>query len=151
MQALTFQTLVEWTSNFHRNLEKRLKEGIPNQKDGRARWLLEYVAKHEREMATTVDSFKDQADLKALHTWHYEHLTETLPPSDDRPLPFGSMSFDEISAVIFDVHGQVIENFKTLSANAAIPEARGLMIQMLEFEEHEAQRLAKQIRSSAEL
>ena len=147
MQAQTFQYLVEWTSNFHRNLANKLEEGLDEQSDEKARRLMEYLVDNERKLSAEVEGFKNQADPKALKTWLYEHLTETLPPSDHRELPFGEMDFEQISAEIFDVHNQVIETYKTMEARAAIPEAQDLMKRILELEQNETLRLADQITS----
>jgi hypothetical protein len=151
MQAQTFQYLLEWTSKCHHHLANCLEEGVEEQQDEKAKWLMEYLIDHERNLAREVEGFKAQADDKALKTWLYEHLTETLPPSDQRELPFGEMSFDEISAEIFDIHNQLIETYTTMESRAAIPEARDVMARVLELEQHETLRLADQITSSRDM
>ena len=152
MQAQTFQYLIDWTAQFHAHLADCLEDGLQQQQDPRAKWLMEYLVDHERTMAREVKGFKDQADEKALKTWLYEHLTETLPPdAKERNLPFGTMGFDDISKEIFDVHNQVIEVWRSMSGKGAIPEARELSQNIFELEEHETLRLADQISSSREM
>lgn len=151
MQAQTFQYLLEWTSHIHNHLAQCLEDGLEEQQDEKARWLMEYLTEQERKLAKEVEGFKDQADPKALKTWLYEHLTETLPPSDNRELPFGSMTFEQISEEIFDIHNQLIETFESMEAKAAIPEAQELMARVHELEKRETLRFADQIASSREM
>lgn len=151
MRAETFQYLLEWTVKFHIHLATCLEEGLDEQQDDRAKWLMKYVIDHERTLAEEVEGFKRQAEAKVLNTWLYEHLTETLPPSDDRKLPFGTMTFEEIASEIVDVHNQIINTYQSMAAKAAIPEARQLMEEVFEAEQGQLRQMADRISSSREM
>lgn len=148
MKAQTFQYLTEWTAQFHTNLADAMEKGRPQQTDERAKWVLEYLIDHERTLAKEVEGFKEQADSKALETWLYEHLTETLPPdARTRDIDFGTMDFTAISTEIFDVHNQVIEVWESMISKGAVPEAKELAQKIYDLEKNETLRLADQISS----
>ena len=151
MQAETFQYWLEWTTKFHNHMATCLEEGLDEQQDDCAKWLMKYVAEHERMLATEVEGFKRQADPKVLNTWLYEHLTETLPPNDRRRLPFGSMTFEETASEVVDVHNQIINTYESMAGKAPIPEARELMEKILECEQGVLRQMADRISSSREM
>ncbi|WP_150304432.1 hypothetical protein [Pseudomonas saliphila] len=151
MQAETFQYLLEWTTKFHNHMATCLEDALDEQQDECARWLMKYVAEHERTLATEVEGFKRQADPKALNTWLYEHLTETLPPNDRRKLPFGTMTFEEIASEVVDVHNQIINTYEAMANKAAIPEAQELMEEVMKAEQGVLRQMADRISSSREM
>lgn len=151
MQAETFRYLLEWTTKFHNHMATCLEDALDEQQDERAKWLMMYVAEHERTLATEVESFKRQADPKALNTWLYEHLTETLPPNDRRKLPFGTMTFEEIASEVVDVHNQIINTYESMASKAAIPEAQELMEEVMKAEQGVLRQMADRISSSREM
>src|SRR5699024_5771058 len=61
MKAETFDYLLEWTSDLHTIIADRLEQAITADTDQRSRWLMEYVAGHERDIASKVDRFRAQA------------------------------------------------------------------------------------------
>ncbi len=148
MKAQTFQYLTEWTTLFHNNLAELMEKGLPQQTDERSKWVLEYLIEHERKLAKEVEGFKEQADPKALNTWLYDQISETLPPDQrTREVDFGKMNFDQICEEIFDVHNQVMEIWKGMTSKGAIPEAKELSQKIYELEKNETMRLADQITS----
>lgn len=152
MKAQTFQYLTEWTTLFHNNMADLMEQGLARQDNDRAKWLLEYVIDHERKLAEEVEGFKQQADPKALNTWLYDQISETLPPDQrTREIDYGKMTFDQICEEIFDVHNQVMEIWKGMTSKGAIPEAKELAQKIYDLEKHETLRLADQITSSRDM
>lgn len=148
MKAQTFQYLTEWTTLFHNNLADLMEKGLPRQTDERAKWVMEYLIDHERSLAEKVEGFKEQADSKALETWLYEQISETLPPdSRTREIDFGSMDFNAICEEVFDVHNQVMEIWESMIGKGAVPEAKELAQNIYDLEKNETMRLADQITS----
>src|SRR5690606_14012346 len=97
MKAETFDYLLEWTSELHITIADRMDEAITAETDQRSRWLLEYVAGHERDIARKVDQFRAQASEAESKTWLYEHIGEDLPPRAKWELTFADKDFNEIN------------------------------------------------------
>lgn len=144
MQAETFDYLLEWTGNLHTMIADRLEQALTADTDQRSRWLMEYVAGHERDIAHTVARYRSQASESASKTWLYEHIGENLPPESRWELSFVGKTFDEISQEVFRLHEQLIEVYESMVGRATIPEAVELMTNMLSLEEGETRRLAEQ-------
>lgn len=144
MKAETFDYLLEWTSDLHTVIADRLEQAITPDTDQRSRWLMEYVAGHERDIASKVDRFRAQAGEAESRTWLYEHIGEDLPPRAKWELTFAEKNFNEINEQLFKLHDQLIEVYTSMTGRAAIPAAAELMRNMLALEEGETRRLAEQ-------
>lgn len=147
MQAETYAQLIEWTGALHRKLADLLEQGISGEQGEKAKWLLEYLADHERKLNDVVSKVNQHADSRALHTWLYEHLSEKLPADKRQTLSFVGKNFEEISEEIFAIHNQLIELYRSAAGRAPTSEVRELMQELLELEEHETLRLAEQVDS----
>lgn len=145
MKVETLQDLIDWTRMTHKRLSECLEHCSTKQEEQRAKWLLEYVAAHEKALARTVDRFEKEADASALHTWVYDYLGHTpVDPHKVCSAPYAKMSFDEITASIFDTHNQIIDLYRYLQGRADVPAARELVENLLSLEEHETMLLAQQ-------
>lgn len=145
MQVETLQDLLEWTRQTHKYMSDCLRECSGQQQEQRTKWLLQYLADHEKVLAKTLAFFEEQGDPKALHTWVYDYLGHTpVEPHRICKAPYAKMTFDEISASVFDVHNQVIDLYRYLQGRADIPEASALVDELLSMEEHETMLLAQQ-------
>ncbi|MEH6498673.1 MAG: hypothetical protein V7751_04730 [Pseudoalteromonas distincta] len=147
MQAETYEQLIEWTGTLHRNLAERLEAGMSSDPGEKAKWLLEYLADHERKLSDVVSKIRAQGDSGALHTWLYEHLSEKLPADKRDSVSFAGLTFEQISEEIFAIHNQLIELYRSAAGRAPTPEVREMMEELLELEEHETLHLAQQVDS----
>ena len=151
MNIKTFGELIDWTRKLHEHLARSLAQGASQHKEERARMLLEYLAAHEAEMERVVGEFERSAAPQVLNTYvPYLYAALEQRPIRTHPtgdVPYASLSIDDISREIFDFHDQVIDFYRLLSNEAQIPEVRELLESLLEFERHEAMRLARQTES----
>lgn len=146
MEIKTFRELIDWTRDLHQYLSECLAHCAEEQKQERAQMLLEYLADHEAELAKIISEFEHQADGKAMETRVYDYLNHhPLETHRSCSLPYAEMNFDEISREVFSFHDQIMDLYKTLVSKADIPEAQDLLQALLDMEEHEAMRLARQI------
>ena len=77
MKAETYRDLIEWTQQLHGQLASRLEAGAADSQTGeRMSALLRYLAEHERRMQQMVLRFEQQADIKVLDSWVYDHFTD---------------------------------------------------------------------------
>jgi hypothetical protein len=113
--------------------------------DQRTKWLLVYLADHEKALANTIERVERYADPKALHTWIYDYVARN-PVIHSRPcaMPYAEMSLEEISREVFTVHNQVMDLYRSLARRAEIDGARELANDLLALESHETMRLATQ-------
>ncbi|MDX1457613.1 MAG: ATPase [Marinobacter sp.] len=146
MQIRTFGELIEWTRELHHQLAKHFSHGAQQHQQERASALLAYLADHEAKLDQAIAEFERQGNLKALNTRLYDYLNhspvETQRLSDK---PYSEMGFDEICRELFDVHDQIMALYSSLIGKAEIPETKSLLEGLLELEEHESMRLARQI------
>lgn len=145
MKVETFADLIDWTRAVHHRLAECLEHCSNETDQGLAKLLLSYLADHEATLEKIVDGFEKRADPKALHTWVYDYLGhEPIDPHRACDKPFASMTLDEICKSVFELHSQVTSLYRYLVGRAEIPEARELLLALLDMEEHEVMRLAQQ-------
>ncbi|SFM69487.1 ATPase [Marinobacter zhejiangensis] len=146
MEIKTFRELIDWTRDLHQHLSECLSHCAETHKQERAQMLLEYLAAHEAELAKVVAEFEHQGDGKAMDTRVYDYLNhQPLETHRSCSRPYAEMSFDEISREVFSFHDQIMDLYKTLVSKADIPEAQDLLQALLDMEQHEAMRLARQV------
>lgn len=137
--------LIDWTRVMHQQLAERLADGSTEHEQEMARLLLAYLADHEAALEKIIGGFERGADSKALNTWVYDYLNhEQIDLNRSSNAPFANMDFNEICLAVFDAHNQAIDLYRDLLRRADIPEARQLLQQLLDIEEHETMRLAQQ-------
>ncbi len=151
MKAETFADLIKWNTGVHQMLADRMHKGAEVNGDERAKGLLTYLAGHEQKLAETVRKIGERADHKALSTWLYEHVSEDLPPKDDRKLDFDNWDYERISAEVVDIHNQIIDLYLSMIERAAIPEAEDVMQELYDMQKHETLRLADQVNNGRAL
>lgn len=144
MQTETYDDLLRWTAQLHGIIAQRLEEALNPETDQRSRWLMEYIADHERELAATVERYREHAGESESRTWLYEHIGEDVPPNASWELSFVGKTSDQISEQVFDLHNQLIEVYTSMRGRAPIPAAVELMDNMLTLEEGATRRLAEQ-------
>lgn len=144
MQTETYDYLLQWTTELHEIIAQRLEEALASETDQRTRWLMEYIAGHERELADTVRRYREQAGQAERRTWLYEHVGEDVPPNARWELSFIGKTADQISEQVFEMHNQLIEVYTSMSGRAPIPAAAELMTNVLTLEQGATRRLAEQ-------
>lgn len=145
MKVQKISDLIDWTRAMHHQLAERLADGSVEHDQDMAKALLTYLADHEAALEKIIDGFEHRADAKALNTWVYDYLDHgqiDLGRGDDTS--FAEMNVNEICLAVFNVHNQAIDLYRDLLRRADIPEARELLQQLLDIEEHETMRLAQQ-------
>lgn len=144
MQTETYDYLLQWTSELHQIIADRLQQALNSDTDQRKRWLMEYIAGHEQELADTVRRYRQQAGEAESRTWLYEHIGENVPPNARWELSFVGKTSDQISEQVFDLHNQLIQVYTSMSGRAPIPAATELMHNVLTLEQGATRRLAEQ-------
>src|SRR5690606_18922032 len=144
MQTETYDYLLQWTGDLHSIIADRLEEAMTPETDQRTRWLMEYIAGHERELAATVRRYREQAAEAASRTWLYEHIAEDVPPNSLCVLHFDGLDVAQSSTKVFALHGRLIEVYSSMRGRAPMPAAEEVMDIMLTLEEGATRRLAEE-------
>ncbi|MGE4404670.1 ATPase [Pseudomonas sp.] len=145
MKIERFEDLIDWTRDTHNLLARCMARCSDKHEETRAKWLLVYIADHERALAETIDKIEKHADPKALHTWIYDYLARNPVLRNQACKSYDTMTVEEISLDIFLTHNQVIDLYRSLARRAEIDGARELAEDLLRLEEHETMRLAQQV------
>lgn len=146
MQAETVDDLIQWTRSTHGHLADRLRENADKQSRTRSELLMRYLAEHEEALEKMVGEYEGRADYGTLGTWVYDYVTENPLRIDSLEAACcGESDVEEISAIIFAVHTQLIGLYRYLLGRADTPDLRELIEELLALEKHEAMRLAHQV------
>ncbi|MFC3608222.1 ATPase [Stutzerimonas tarimensis] len=146
MKIERFEDLIDWTRHTHGRLSTCLSRAAGKHEQLRAQWLLTYLADHEKALARTIGRMEQHAKPHVLRTCIYDYLIrEPILFSGPSAKAYDSMSVDDISREVFDIHNQVIELYRSLARRAEIEGARVLADDLLKLEEHETMRLATQV------
>ena len=146
MKVETLGELLALTRDSHRQLSERLADSARGQPESTTRWLMEYAAEREAEMAQRVDGLMCRTDSNVLQTWVYEWLQH--PHADPQRIEhtaFGEMDFAEISEALFSVHNELMDLYRQLFTRADIDEARAVVDEVLQLEEGRSRQMAQQV------
>ena len=145
MESETFAEVLEWTRQLHTDLAEALGRCARKNADERARMLLNYLAEHEVEMATSVAAFASRADAQALETHVSHYISHKVIKSEHIcALPYDTMGFDDISQAVFGLHDDVLDLYRTLLEKADIPELSTLLEGLVQLEEQQVMLMVTQ-------
>ncbi|MFW5825649.1 MAG: ATPase, partial [Marinobacter sp.] len=147
-----YEELIDWVRNMHGLLARTLEEGAADNRNEQAQALMNYLARHEKELERITGEYERQAAPNTLHTRLYDYLTRSpMKVPDPRDSNFASLGFDDICREIFGFHDRIIEIYRSLAEQTGIPETSELVNSLREMEENEAMRLARQVASSQDM
>lgn len=146
MKVETLKELLAWCSAVHAELADRMTRGADLAADGPARWLMQYVAKHEAQMAEQLDGIEEAADRRALGTWVYDWL-EHPPPKPEQVVASTDRdtAFEAVAKAVFEPHNEIMGLLRFLIDRADTPEAKELMQRMLSLEEGHTRQIGQQL------
>ncbi|ROT97611.1 ATPase [Marinobacter sp. R17] len=148
MEIKTFEDLIDWARQLHAHLARSLKESAEGNQNERASALLGYLSEHESELERITAEFEKQADPKAMKTRLYDFYNHK--PFDAHRKPdhyYAKLSFDEIADEIFHFHDELMALYQALLRKAELREVADLVQELLDMEQNESMRLARQVRS----
>lgn len=146
MDIKTFEELIDWSRELHQQLSRCMKASAKFHTDDKAAALLDYLADHEKALEQMVSRFEQETSHAALKTHVYDYLSNG-PVTSHRTctVPYTDLDYDAICREVFDYHTQLINLYNSLIGKAETATARELMTSLLDMEEHESMRLAKQL------
>lgn len=148
MEIKTFEDLIDWARQLHGHLSRSLKDSAEANTNERASALLDYLSEHESELERITAEFEKQADPKVLQTRLYDFYNHKPFDSHRKSdTHYAQLGFDEIAQEIFHFHDELMELYRSLLRKAELRDASDLVEDLLEMEENESMRLARQVRS----
>lgn len=144
MQVETIRDVLNWTVSFHKNLKDCLKHCSKENKDERARMILDYVSDHEERLERLVKEFENTADEKALNTWCYDYIEKhPIIEHGHCDSPFKELDMSQIMEKTVNLHEQVIELYTHLYSRVDIDSAKELLDELKDVEENEIKRMVQ--------
>ncbi|TVS15454.1 MAG: hypothetical protein EA417_13415 [Gammaproteobacteria bacterium] len=146
MKIETLGELLNWCDAIHSELAERMTRSADQTPEGPARWLMQYAAKHEAQMAEQLEGIEQVADQRALKTWVYDWL-EHPPPKPETVVDGADRerAFEAVGRAVFDAHNEIMTVLKFLIDRADTPEAKELIEQMLSLEEGHTRQIGQQM------
>ena len=132
----TLKDFLEWTQKFHQNSAVCMKACADENEDERAKMLLKYVSKNEKELATMIDRFTQTADKKALNTWAYEFFNKsTINKHNNCKELFEDLDALQVIDKVITQHNEIINFYRDLDSEAVVESAKELLEQLISLEE----------------
>jgi hypothetical protein len=144
MQVETIRDVLNWTVLFHKNLKDSLKNSAKQNKDERARMILNYLSDHEESLEHIVQGFENAADENALDTWCYDYIEKhSIIEHIDTDSLFEELDMPQIMEKIVNHHEQVIELYIHIYSRVDIDSAKNLLDTIRDIEENEIKRIVQ--------
>ncbi|SHF68148.1 hypothetical protein SAMN02745148_03278 [Modicisalibacter ilicicola DSM 19980] len=144
MQVETIGDVLDWTRAVHGNLADCMAHCSKGADQERVRMLLDYLAEHERELSRVLELTKQDASPSALHTWCYEYFERyPVKPHEQCNEDFRNMDTRDIMSAVLALHEKVTDLYRYLHSRAEVNSTRELLANLIELEEHEAMRMAR--------
>lgn len=146
MQVETMADVMEWTGGVHANMARCLQHCSAGSKRERVRMLLDYLSQHERELDRVLRLSEEDASKQALNTWCYDYFDKApVKPHQTCDADFRDRDTTDIGAAVMAMHEKVIDLYRYMVSRAEVPSTRILMESLLDLEEHEAMRMARDV------
>jgi rubrerythrin len=108
----------------------------------RIRMLLDYMGERERQLAKAIDQFADETSNNVLDTWfQYSHDPSSLQCPDFNIT--SETSSDDVMRLGMDLAQCLIDMYKEIADNADSEEIRAVFRNLLEREQKEKLKLAR--------
>lgn len=144
MQVETMADVLEWTRGAHANMARCLEHCSASSKHEKVKMLLDYLAQHERTLERVLKLSQEDASQQALNTWCYDYFDKApVKPHERCDNDFRDRDLNEIIANVLAMHEKMIGLYRYIASRTEVPSSRALMESLLELEEHEAMRLAR--------
>jgi len=142
----TLDQLLHWCSAIHSGLAERMGQGSQHMADGPVRWLMEYVATHEGQMAEQLEGLRKDASASTLRTWVYDWLQHP-PPRPEELIDSADLkpAFEAVARQVFDAHNEIMTLVRFLGDRADTPGSRELLNSMLSLEEGHTRQIGQQL------
>jgi len=151
MRYATTQDLLDEARNLHEGLARyydRLAAAADKEK---GRMLLEYLARHETNMAGTLAQYSAQTAKHIRDAWFSHELDgefiKCIPPAK----PVGEMDINEIIDMAIQLDDCIISLYQLIAVQSGLPEVREAFTNLMNSERKEKMRMVRQAMSLDQL
>lgn len=135
MASLQIKTILDHIRGYHLRLAEQLESLECRESDPRIRLLLDYMARHEINFEKTLAGYKKDTAKSILDTWiKYVPDAEILDAAKGLNLR-DEMPADEVVAAVMKFDRALIDMYRELVSETAVPRVQELFAKVIELEE----------------
>lgn len=144
MSVETVFDVMELTRKTHQQLARDLDGCYTVEGKERVRMLIAYLSEHEARLAKVVEQAEEDAVASSLNTWLNDYLDGYGSLQHlSAPLKCDSSDADAVLAAVLAMHERLIDLYRYLADKAPTPAVGELLGSLLDLEQHEAMRMAR--------
>lgn len=137
MKVETIGQFIHWTHVYHEQLARCMLHCASQNSDPRATMLLQYIARHETELATILQAYLTTQFDNAINSWVYEYFQKSPLSAHEHDCQGEYIPLD--SHQVLDIYIQksnhVIHFYKMLSEKANQTSGHALLVDLTNLQE----------------
>jgi len=141
MNFETMRDVLQRAENFHRDLSAYFERRGTHEKQEKIKMLLDYLARHQSNLAQAVKAFSEHGQPQVLNTW----LQYTTPELPRECAISAQMTFDEVIDIALAFDDSLLDLYRTVLREADIPAVREVAESLLAMESEERRRRTRSI------
>jgi len=135
--------IIEYSQEIHDRLAGFYDELSDKHQSSRIKMLLDYLRRHERNIAECLSQFENDTAQKMMDTW-LEFAPTTNINEKIKYLPLHSdITLAQIVETALDVDNAIVALYRDLKDHVDLPELKELFENMIEMEDNEKKRLVR--------
>ena len=143
MTVSTTRTQLDNIRQFHQQVADYCARTAQLSSDERISMLLEYVGRHEQHLAEAIASYEKDGQTNVLNTW-FRNIPDGAIPDPQSIAALGDApSADDVINWAIKLDDAIIEFYKTLAAEAEIPELKVVLNNLLAMENREKLKMVR--------
>ena len=144
MRFCQVKEVLDWVVSFHERLSEEYDRLGDDATKERFSLLLNYLAEHQRMLASTIEKFEIDAADELLNVWSQECPPLELPASLEEL--HVTLSGKETNAIVNEAikfHDELIRAYRELEGAAEIDSVRDLFTNLASLEQNEQMRMVR--------
>ena len=146
MAAVQVRDILDSIAGFYRRLSELCTTARQNTQGERLPYLLEYIAAHELQLATSVEQFEETAESGLLDTWLQFGADESLDGILAQLNIQSDMPEDDIVREVLNVDSKLIALYEALAGETSSPHVEELFEGLAQMQEARERQLARAAR-----
>lgn len=143
MRFKTMKDVIDCSKELHSRLSQQYAELEQLTTSERARLMLDYLQRHERHLAKTLDQYETDAATGIMNTWlQYTpefHLDELLDKARDSELS----DLDKLVATALEIDDCVVRIYQDIIDNSDLNDVREVAKSLMQMESNEEHNISR--------
>lgn len=144
MRFETTHDLLTQASELHAGLARYYERLAAESGKEKVKMLLDYLARHERNLSAVVSRFSDEAAAVVRNAWFKQELDsgfiKCIPPAR----PVDELSLDELVDLAIQLDDCIADLYQLIAVNSELPEVRDAFVNLVALERAEKMRMVRQ-------